>query len=82
MDADSRLPFALENHLQQRTAAGHDQARDWPHLTARLVKHLQQAFPVVNPPASATIEEVQRAAGQRDVVEMLARIHDLQQIKD
>jgi len=42
-----------------------------PYTAEDLIKVLDKEYPLSNPPVTATIETIQRKAGQRDVVDKL-----------
>jgi len=45
-----------------------------PRLSLELLEVLEKAFPLKNPEPTATYAEIQRAAGQRDVIETILRL--------
>lgn len=70
------LPLALQRALDRSTAAVQP---DFPWVDAKLVDSLDRRFPLEAPQVDATLAEVQRAAGQRDVINYLRAVLAVQE---
>lgn len=65
--ADADVPHALLNapHMQRQA---YSQSIPRPAIDARTVEYLEKMFPPQHPTVEVTMAQVQREAGQRDVV--------------
>jgi hypothetical protein len=72
---NEKLPLALRNHLQSEPT----RIPLPPVIDVEVVQWLEKAWPSTDIPIDATLAEVQRYAGRRDVVQYLRAVYDQQE---